>query len=257
MQIIIQSIHDQPMNQLQHMLQCTVHPTEKVGCQCMEESCTNLHVQKPQYKEGCQDYKFTSVANLETKWKVILQKLSHFNSSLGMIIDQFNDAITVLDNHLDERIGHSKLSGQIQSLNDLYKDAHKFYEDYASQYIIVGNLVKLNEFSPQLSEYDNRFKALEFLSMSASQIMWGFYSIIIDDVQLLTMQEFIRQQSLLLLIMLKLQKIEIQIQIINDQESITPQLTILEDQDFNATVQSTRLLSQLNEIQSSDQLFMM
>ncbi|TNV79757.1 hypothetical protein FGO68_gene2768 [Halteria grandinella] len=239
---------------------CEVHPTEKVVYQCTIESCPNFEVQKlycSQCGQGEQhDHKPFSidlqVNSSEAGWKEFLQKLTQINANVGMINDQYNDVIAVLDQMLTNVIPYQTLADQIELFTALYNDVNKFYENLIIQCITTRDFIKLNEFNPSLSEFEQRFQALEYLRLGAPSIMWRFYSEIVADVQMFTLLEHLNLQSLTLVIQLKLQKSEITLQTITHQQQILPHLAILEDQDFNPTAEITRLLAKLNVIQSSD-----
>ncbi|TNV79826.1 hypothetical protein FGO68_gene9460 [Halteria grandinella] len=255
-----QTVHQQLMNQMQNLAFCRVHPTEKVVFQCTRESCPNFEKLKL-YCFQCSagdshDHKpVTIVQNVNTSeasWKDLRQNLSQINANVSTISDKFNDVISVLDQILTNVTPQPKLADQIKLFNALYKDVNKFYEDFINQCITVSDIIKLNEFNPQLSAFEQRYQALEYLRLSAPQIMWRFYSELVVDVQMFTLLELLNQESLTLVIMLKLQKSEISLQTIAHQQQIPPQLSILEDQGFNPSSVITRLLTQLNAIQCSD-----
>ncbi|TNV79726.1 hypothetical protein FGO68_gene7043 [Halteria grandinella] len=248
------------MNQMQNLAFCTVHPKEKVVFQCTRESCPNFEKLKLycfQCNDGdSHDHKSVTIVQkvntAEASWKDLRQKLSQINANVCTISDKFNDVIAVLDQILTNVTPQPKFADQIKLFTALYNDVNKFYEDFINQCITVSDIIKLNEFNPQLSEFEQRLKALEYLNMGAPSIMWRFYSEIIADIQMFTLLEHLNQQSLTLVIMLKLQKSEISLQTITHQQQIPPQLTILDVQDFNPSAEITRLLTQLNGVQSSD-----
>ncbi|TNV79849.1 hypothetical protein FGO68_gene11773 [Halteria grandinella] len=255
-----QTVHQQLMNQMQNLPFCRVHPTEKVVYQCRQEQCPNFEKLKL-YCFKCDDEDLhdhrsklivSQVNTSEASWKDLRQKLSQINDNVSTITDQFNDVIAALDQNLTNVTPQPKLADYFKLFNALYIDFNKFYEDFINQCIIVSDIIKLNEFNSQLSEFEQRLQALEYLSLAAPLIMWRFYSEIIADVQMFTLLEHLNLQSLTLVIQLKLQKSEISLQTITHQQQIPLHLTILENQGFNPSAEITRLLTQLNAIQCSD-----
>ncbi|TNV80022.1 hypothetical protein FGO68_gene8911 [Halteria grandinella] len=262
LQMVEKTVHEQHVSQMQNLPFCTEHPTEKVVYQCIKESCPNFTKLKLycfKCNEGdSHDHKSTlivfQVSSSEERWKDIRQRLSQIKGNTDSIIDQFNDVITVLDQILtNAAISLPKLANEIKSFVTLHGDVNKFYEDYINQYIIVSNIIKLNEYNGQLSEFEQTFQSFEYLKQSAPLIMWRYYSEIIDDVQIFNILDVLSEHSLILILMLKLQKIELSIKVVNHVQQIPLNLRILEEaENFNPKNETSKLLAQVNATKCVD-----
>ncbi|TNV79930.1 hypothetical protein FGO68_gene4969 [Halteria grandinella] len=248
------TIHEQYIAQMQNLDACKIHPKEKVIFQCIKESCPNYDSQKLYCIQCNEEVRHdhrptmitTQLTNSALKWTELRSKLASLNEKVDQFNTEFKDLMKVLQYQLTNP--QVSLPQSLELSKELFLEVNSYYDAHIKPCISSCDIIKLNEFNGQLQDFQERLQSYEILREPCLIILWRFYSEVISNIQITSVLEELSLQSIENFIRLKLQKIQLTIELIQNQQQFPPLLKILETEEFSFNFVHSNLLQQINTI---------
>ncbi|TNV80083.1 hypothetical protein FGO68_gene9038 [Halteria grandinella] len=261
-----ESTYEQIGRQQENMQLCNCGSGEKVMLQCEKVTCPSYQTQRLYCPECSNDEKHPHASifiakksqNVTNEWNTLRQTIRNLNMKVSDWMDTHESLVSLLDSFLTN--GEESLRIKFDQVKDLSTKIESFYQEHVSENSARGEIMRLQQLSPSLIAFKERFESLEFLKNLGPAVLWRIYSEILQLVSHHQVLEKLSQANFEIFLKLKLFKVQLSLnEVVRDRQMATnnfreflenPDVTISQ---INGSLQKQlQLITQKAEISGAD-----